>query len=160
METGGAENIFGRQRRYHGLRTFRQTRSYRYQIGEIQRQCYNYPIQSSGSDIHSLGSIRVDTDEWLLEMLPCAASEHARAITVLSVHDSVGMEAVATHGLDDPELIETARHIKAEMEEIPQKLLGWNLPVDVKWGPSWGKFERKLNIDGEVEDLTKLAKAA
>lgn len=150
--TGGTETVFGRRRRAHGLQTFRNTRSYRYQIGHIQRQHYNFPIQSPGSDNHSIASCMLDQDEWLLEPLPVPGGMHERACTVLSVHDSVVMEAVA-EDVDDPRIIETARYVKEHMEAIPKELLGWNLPVELKWGDSWGSFTREMTPSGEVKAI-------
>jgi uracil-DNA glycosylase family 4 len=154
--TGGGETVLGRRRRIAGLQTFRNSMTYKKQIGHIQRQLYNFPIQSPGSDIHSLGSIRLDTDDWLLEDLPVPGGTHPRACCIQSVHDSVGMEAVA-RDVDDPALLETARYIKATMEEIPQTLLGWKLPVELKWGPSWGEPMRQLDKEENIKDLTAKA---
>ena len=154
--TGGGETVLGRRRRIAGLQTFRNSFTYKKQIGHIQRQLYNFPIQSPGSDIHSLGSIRLDTDDWLLEDLPVPGGMHPRACIVQSVHDSVGMEAVA-RDVDDPALLETARYIKETLEEIPRTLLGWKLPVELKAGPSWGEPLRQLDKEGNWKDLTAKA---
>lgn len=144
---GVTYNIFGRRRLFYGIKTMQHFRGYRRQMGHIYREAYNFPVQSSASDIHSLATVAVDRDEWLRDN---------EAWLVASIHDSVMIE-VAVEKAE-----EVARHIQELMQRIAFEVTErvgqpWIVPVDVEWGPRWEVVTHKLHADGKVEEMEQAA---
>ncbi len=144
---GVTYNIFGRRRLFYGIKTMQHFRGYRRQMGHIYRESYNYPVQSSASDIHSLATIAVDRDAWLRDN---------EAWLVGSIHDSVMIEVAAEKAE------EVARYVQELMQRTALEVttrIGrpWIVPVDVEWGPRWEVVTHKLHNDGTVEEVTKAA---
>ena len=139
-------NIFGRRRMFWGVETMKHFGGYRKQMGHIYREGYNFPVQSSASDIHSLATIRLDQDEWLRDN---------EVMIIASIHDSVMMEV-------DIALAESvARYVQKVMQdtayEETERLVSkgtikrpWLVPVDVEWGPAWETVNQHLTQNEQV----------
>lgn len=133
-------NIFGRRRLFWGVETMRHFGGYKRQMGHIYRESYNFPVQSSASDIHSLATIRLDRDEWLRDN---------EVLLVASIHDSVMME------VDIDKAEEVARYVQKVMqdsayEETARVGRPWIVPVDVEWGPAWENVSHHLTQKEQV----------
>lgn len=144
---GITHNIFGRRRFFYGVKTMQHFRGYRRQMGHIYREAYNFPVQSSASDIHSLATIAVDQDTWLRDN---------EVWLVASIHDSVMIECDAEIAL------EVARHLQELMSRTALEVTArigrpWVVPVDVEWGPRWEVLTHKLHNDGRVEEMGEKA---
>ena len=138
---GVTYNIFGRRRLFYGIKTMQHFRGYRRQMGHIYRESYNFPVQSSASDIHSLATIAVDRDSWLRDN---------EAWLVASIHDSVMIE-VAVEKAE-----EVARYVQELMVRTAREVTTvvgrpWLVPVDAEWGPAWEVVTHKLHSDGTLE---------
>lgn len=132
-------NIFGRRRLFWGVQSMRHFGGYKRQMGHVFRESYNYPIQSSASDIHSLATIAVDQDEWLREN---------EVYLVASIHDSVMLE------VRKEQAEEVARHVQVIMARVATEVTErvgrpWLVPVDVEVGPRWERVTHKLTTTGE-----------
>lgn len=144
---GVTYNIFGRRRLFHGVKTMHHFRGYRRQMGHIYRESYNFPVQSSASDIHSMATVVVDRDPWLRDN---------EAWLVGSIHDSVMIEVAA----EKAEAV--ARHVQELMVRTAYETTAavgrpWVVPVDVEWGPRWEVVTHKLHNDGQLEVMEKAA---
>ncbi len=135
-------NIFGRRRLFWGVETMRHFGGYKRQMGHIYRESYNFPVQSSAADIHSLATIRLDQDEWLRDN---------EVMIVASIHDSVMME------VDIAKAEEVARYVQKVMqdaayEETARVGRPWIVPVDVEWGPAWESITHHLTQNEQVHE--------
>lgn len=133
-------NIFGRRRLFWGVETMRHFGGYKRQMGHIYRESYNFPVQSSASDIHSLATIRLDQDEWLRDL---------GVLLVASIHDSVMMEVP----IDMAEQV--ARYVQKVMQDSAYEVTErvgrpWIVPVDVDWGPAWETITHHLTQSEQV----------
>ena len=133
-------NIFGRRRLFWGVETMKHFGGYKRQMGHVYRESYNFPIQSSASDIHSLATIRLDQDGWLRDN---------GVMLVASIHDSVMME------VDIDQAEEVARYVQKVMqdtayEETARVGRPWIVPVDVEWGPAWEDISQHLTQSEQV----------
>ena len=148
---GFEENIFGRRRRFWGINTMKHFGGYNRELGHINRTAYNFPIQSSAADIHSLATIAVDTDQWLKD---------AGVLCIGTIHDSVILE-VPTEMNE-----EVARYVQKLMYNSAKETSGWHVPVEVEVGPRWETVTHMLNSDGdwgtpeEIEAIALAKKAA
>ncbi len=145
---GFQENIFGRRRRYWGVNTMKHFGGYKRQMGHMYRASYNFPIQSSSSDIHSLATVKIDTDQWLSDM---------GVLLVGSIHDSVMLEVPID------KLEEVARYAQQLMYETAKDVSGWHIPVDAEVGPRWEEITHQLTSEGvwgTKEEIAELEKAA
>lgn len=146
-ERGYVENIFGRRRHIKYLSVLKAMG----QIGELEgaiRQAINFPIQSGGSDLHSMASYQTFKNESLRQR-GCGI--------ILSIHDSLTFE------FDYPSeeyAKQTAWIIKDLWTKIAWETikpngepLHWRVPCEVEWGKTWGSPDMKLNRDGEIEVL-------
>lgn len=145
LRFGYVQNVFGRRRRFPTYALAHAASRSRTEAGRIawkdaarmERQAYNFTIQSTGSDILSLATIElVLHDDWLMQMgvIPC-----------LTLHDAF-YAYVPVAVIED-----VARHIGQVMAGIVRRFPGiadWNLPVDVAWGPRWGQ------VTGELKGVT------
>lgn len=127
---GYEENALGRRRRFWGVRSMRHTWNYNKQLRHQFREGYNFKVQSTGSEMLSLVTIRLDADPWL--------AEHDIHMT-MSVHDALYFE------VPEAFVMEAAKYIVDVFEAVPRELLGWHLPAEAKAGPSWGE-ETKLDL--------------
>lgn len=130
-------NIFGRRRLFYGVKTMRHFGGYSRQMAHIQRTSYNYPIQSSASDVHSIASIALDQDSWLVDN---------EAWIVASIHDSVFVEVAA----EKAEAV--ARYVQTSMQDTARECTAqvgrpWLVPVDIEWGPGWEDVSHHLGKD-------------
>jgi len=133
-------NIFDRRRLFWGVETMKHFGGYKRQMGHVYRESYNYPVQSSASEIHSLATIRLDKDEWL---------RYHKVLIVASIHDSVMME------VDIDQAEEVARYVQKVMqdaayEETDRVGRPWIVPVDVEWGPAWEDVSHHLTQSEQV----------
>ena len=126
MTQGYEESAVGRRRHFWGIRSMRHTWSYDKHLRHQFREGYNFKVQSTGSDMLSLVTIKLDADPWLLE--------HDIHM-IMTVHDALYFEVLNAFVKD------AARYIVDVFEAVPQKLLGWSLPAEAKAGPSWGEVE-------------------
>ena len=110
---GYVESPFGRRRR------FPLYPSSKYELGSIERQAVNTPVQSAASDICL--QAMVDIDAWL-ERDACDAN------VLFTVHDSICLEVAE----DDVEKLE--RMCRSVMEKDWD---GVPLTVDFEAGPTW-----------------------
>ncbi len=109
------------------------------------REGSNRDTQSSGSDLHSLAHLWTEHTPIL----------EGRLRPNLAVHDSVIGEA---HAPGQEFIIETAWKIKEHWQKIATDtvlpsgdLLGWEIPVDVSWGPDWGNLTMgKITPKGDL----------
>lgn len=114
------------------------------EIEAVIREAVNRLPQSSGSDLHSLAHIWTEHTPIL----------EGRLRPHLTVHDSIMGEAFAP---DNDFIVETAWKIKDAWQKIATdtvlpsgKMLGWEVPVEVSWGPDWGNLESRLSPKGEL----------
>ncbi|KKM28026.1 hypothetical protein LCGC14_1568800 [marine sediment metagenome] len=140
-------NIFDRRRLFWGVETMKHFGGYKRQMGHVYRESYNFPVQSSASDIHSLATIRLDRDEWLRDN---------EAWIVASIHDSVMLE------VDEAKAEEVARYVQELMRRTAHEATArigrpWIVPVDVEWGPRWEVVTHKLHSDGTLEVMKEKA---
>lgn len=134
-------NIFDRRRVFWGVQTMRHFGGYKKQMGHIYRTSYNFPVQSSASDIHSRATIRIDQDEWLRDN---------EAWLVASIHDSVMIE------VDIEKAAEVAAYVQKLMQDSAYEVTAavgrpWIVPVDVEWGPAWETVTHHLGKSGAHE---------
>ena len=136
---GEVFNIFGRRRKFWGVQTMKHFGGYKRQMGHIFRESYNFPVQSSASDIHSLATIALDEDKWLADN---------EAWIVASIHDSVMIEVA----IEKAE--EVARYVQHMMVDTAWQVTErvgrpWAIPVDVEWGPAWEIITHHLSYGKE-----------
>jgi len=129
---GYEENAVGRRRHFWGVKSMRHTWSYEKNLRHQFREGYNFKVQSTGSDMLSLVTVRLDTDPWL--------AEHDVRM-IMSVHDALYFE------VPDALVLEAARYIVDVFEAVPRDLLRWHLPAEAKAGPSWGEV-KALDLGG------------
>lgn len=148
---GIRKNAFGRRRHFHGVKTMTHFYGYKRMLGHMRREAYNYPIQSTAADILSLAMIAVDNDPWYAEN---------DIIMVLSVHDSITLEAPA--GMAEEcarrtlkHFLEAGQHLTYVDEKGQRK--PYYTPGDAKWGQRWSDWEFALDTSGKVKDLRKAA---
>lgn len=118
------------------------------------RKGVNMPIQSGLNDLHSLMQIAIDTDPVMLE----------RYRIILAVHDSItGLVKGEAYG-DRDHMIQTAWMLKERAERMAREIvlpngeaLGWEIPVEIQWGKSWGRLEWKLSASGELYEPKEAA---
>lgn len=125
---GTTVNKFGRRGHFDEIAILAALK-YRYDIESSVRVGYNMPIQSGAHDLHSLAHIATER-----ELVP-------KVLPVIEMHDSLLQYAkkdeLKKRALEVKALWEyTARHtILADGSE-----LGWEIPVDVQIGPSFGSL--------------------
>lgn len=136
LTTGMVSNRFNRRRHFAEVPVLAALK-FSTDIEGVVRQAINMPIQSGGHDLHSLAHIAT---EWKL-----VDQGFITPGPVLEMHDSLLIEDELGR------LEETARLIKSTWEKVAKdtrlpdgKLLGWEIPVDVKWGPSFGSLTHSL----------------
>ena len=114
-EKGYLVSRFGRHRRFGLL-----TREF---IQDIYRQGYNFPIQSTSSDIPLLVMLR------LYKM-----QEEIRAVPLWPIHDAI---------LFDMESEDCVPVIKTHMEQMAQELVNGEMrfPIKAKVGDNWGEAQ-------------------
>ncbi|KKK99578.1 hypothetical protein LCGC14_2631370, partial [marine sediment metagenome] len=112
-----------------------------YDIDAVIRVGNNFGIQSGGHDLHSLAHIYHENTESLI----------SRAQPGLEMHDNLMME---THEKD---IEQTAFMIKQGWESVARNTiladgspLGWEIPVEIKWGPSFGESTHTLTTGGKI----------
>lgn len=142
LEKGYVETPFGRRRRlpeyprYYAISKDRDnpesSKAWK-EAAQMERQAYNFWIQSIGSDFLSLSTIEAvlhDEEIRRLGMIPC-----------LSLHDALYFY-VPIANVDAG-----ARAVKRIMEGQTQRFKffrEWVLPVDITWGLRWGETVGEL----------------
>ena len=137
-------NKFGRWRHTPEARIL-QVMGRGHDFEALVREGYNMPIQSGGSDLHSIVSrLTVDSD----------VLRNRGWDSIMSVHDSFAGE---TNAPDHEYAARTAWQLKTLWEETAKNLilpdgkrLGWQCVVEVEWGQRWGDPEWVLSANGEV----------
>lgn len=116
----------------------------RTEMEAVVREGINRPTQATGSDLHSLSHIWTEHTPIL----------EGRMRPNLAVHDSVIGEASAPA---QDFVIDTAWKVKEHWQRIAKdtrlpdgSLLGYEIPVDLKWGRTWGRMHNKLTPRGDV----------
>ncbi len=134
------DNIFHRRRHFVEVPIL-QSLNYQYDIDSVIRVGNNFGIQSGGHDLHSLAHIHHENTESLI----------SRAKPVLEMHDNLMMEA------REEDVEQTAFMVKQSWENVARNtvlpdgtVLGWEIPVEVKWGPSFGKSTHTLTAGGKL----------
>lgn len=150
-EHGYSENWF-RRRRHSPEAGLMKAMGENNLIEGLIREHINFGIQSGGSDLHSIASRLTVVDS------PALQSRGVRVI--LSVHDSLTFE------VDAPSfeyVKQTAWIIKDLFEGVAKNLilrdgsrLGWQCPVEVEWGRTWGTPTWKLDAKGQTKEITGL----
>jgi DNA polymerase-1 len=147
IERGYRENIFGQRRHFPPAALLKAVRRYNDLEGLI-REGINYPIQSGCSTLHSAA-------HRLSEFHP--ALRKRQCYPVISVHDSITFEF---YWPDNAYAEQTARIIKELWEETAKNLilpdgsrLGWQIPVDIEFGKTWGDPLVKLMAKGDILEV-------
>jgi DNA polymerase-1 len=144
-QDGYLVNMFGRRGHFGDAKFIKQWGRRGNQDWEaLFRKGVNMPIQSGLNDLHMIAQIAVENEERL----------RARYAIILAVHDSITGKTPN----DDIEFtVDTAWMIKEKMEDrarhlvLPSgKKLDWGVPVELKWGRSWGRLDWTLTPSGEV----------
>lgn len=146
VEDGYLDNKF-RQRRHFPSAALLKACRRMHDLEALVREGYAYPIQSGGSTLHSAA-------HHLTEFAPVLIKRACRP--VISVHDSLVLEF---HWPSDKYAETTARIIKDLWEQTAAVLpladgsrLGWQIPVDVQWGRSWGTMDHSLSAKGDLRE--------
>ena len=141
-ENSSVSNIFGRRRHFDEVPLLAALH-YRGDLEGAVRQGFNLPIQGGAHDLHSLAHIQQ-------ERLPSLAI----APPVLEMHDSLMLEG-PQGALED-----IAHVIQEEWQKVARDTilangepLNWDIPVEVKWGPSFGTLDHVLTGGGEVSKI-------
>lgn len=137
-----AENVLGRPRHFYGVKTMRDFKGWKRQLGHMRRENYNFDIQSTGSDFLSLACIRMDNDPLLKEW---------GARLILTVHDSVMLECPKEYAFM------AAARVRGIMADVPMELKGWHLPAECKIGSRWTVWTHTMEANGEVTEVEKEA---
>jgi uracil-DNA glycosylase family 4 len=110
---------------------------------EMQRTGYNMPIQGGLTDLQQYCHPRFEV----------AFSE--RLWVTLTVHDSVFFEYPDT--LTPEEEVELMWNIKHFFENSARSIvkfdgkeLGWEIPMEISWGESWGHMKNKITAAGTL----------
>lgn len=147
---GYVENEFGRRRHITHLNILKQMAKYDKRLyatldGAV-REGINFPIQSSGSDLHSYVSVKLNN-------LP--ALKKLNTEIIISVHDSLTFEF---DWPDDQTALQVAWVIKQSMENAAWNMikpdgtpLRWKVPVEVEWGKKWGTPTHVLGANGQYD---------
>jgi uracil-DNA glycosylase family 4 len=141
---GYIENWAGR-RRHIGFLDILKAMRFHVDLDAAVREAINFPIQSGGSDLHSIASYRTLKDQYL-QMLG--------AKIIGSVHDSLTLMVPVTSAEA------AAKHIKALWSEVAWETkdasgqpLHWQVPAEASWGERWGTEEWEMNGRGDLKDL-------
>jgi len=129
FQRGSIGNKFGRRRQFLEVPILKALR-YRGDLEGVVRQGFNMPVQSGAHDLHSLAHIATERElsswvEPIMEMhdslamyAPLDRLEEA-AVTVKELWQDIAMNTVLTNG----------------------EKLGWQIPVDVQIGQSFGSLK-------------------
>lgn len=147
MAQGWIENVFGRRRHIRVLPLLKAMNA-NLDLEALLREAVNFPIQSGGSDLHSIASAATFND-------PMRAARGC--LPILSIHDSLTFEASAP---DNEYIKQTAWLIKSLWEDIAWNTvrpngqpLHWRVPVELEWGKRWGSPEWKLDSKGNLQQV-------
>ncbi len=143
LRTGVVENIFRRKRHFDEVPIL-VALGFDTDLEAAVRQGINFPIQSGGHDLHSLVAIKHERDPVLL----------SRCEVVLEMHDSLAMEVAAETALETAWIVKQSWESTARDVIMPNgEPLGWEIPVDIEWGRTFGTPDFKLTARGEVKDM-------
>lgn len=179
LETQGYEaNEFGRRRHITSLPLLQALRE-RGELEKLVREAINFPIQSGASDLHSIAtyctwlSMQGTADQIQEAISQAFVNPVLRKYEIemiLTVHDSLSFEfKYETDRLpnqtkkqweeaNDERANALARIIKDMWESIAERIiksdgtpLGWKIPVEVEWGPTWGTPKYKVDARGTLQ---------
>jgi DNA polymerase-1 len=134
-------NIFGRRRHFDEVPLLAAL----HYTGDLEgavRQGFNLPIQGGAHDLHSLAHIATEREvsAWIQP--------------VVEMHDSLLLEAPEDRVEEAAEAIKSLWESVARETILPNgKRLGWEIPVDVKWGASFGTLDHVLTGSGKVDTI-------
>ncbi len=138
--TGYLQNRFGRRFEPPNLPLVKQLDSL--SAGEIIRTGGNMPSQSGLSDLQQITHNRLEN------------MMGDRLSIVLSVHDSCLFEFDEAPMEDTVELMwDIKRLCEATAKDAilyDGSTLGWDIPVEVSWGDSWGSLDWKITTNGTL----------
>ncbi len=141
-DNSAVSNIFGRRRHFDEVPLLAALH-YKGDLEGAVRQGFNLPIQGGAHDLHSLAHIQQERLPSLAVAPPC-----------LEMHDSLMLEG------PQPQLEEIAHTIQEEWQNVARntvlangKALDWDIPVEVKWGPSFGTLDHVLTGAGKVDTI-------
>ena len=134
-------NKFGRRRHFPQVATMIECNAH-YDLEDMFREGDNYPIQSGGSELQSLAHIKTEHHPDLQELFRI----------VVAVHDSCLGEVPAPNLSG---VLDTAWKLKDLWERLAREqvladgsVLGWEIPVEIKWGRNWGAMKYVLTAKG------------
>lgn len=139
---GFVQNRFGRRRHFPAYpqvmrvatitRDQRERSLARQHAARMERQAYNFWIQSTGSDILTLATINAVLRNDVLRRIG--------VIPVLTLHDALYFY-VPIPAIDEaiPEIRRVMEGVTKEYAILFPSMADWELPVDISWGTSWGK---------------------
>ncbi|MCH8066532.1 MAG: hypothetical protein IIC90_12025 [Chloroflexi bacterium] len=134
-------NKFGRRRHFPQVATMIECNA-RFDLEELFREGDNYPIQSGGSELQSLAHIKTEHHPALQELFRI----------VVAVHDSCLGEVPAPNLSG---VLDTAWKLKDLWQTLAREqvladgsVLGWEIPVEIKWGTNWGDMKYVLTAKG------------
>jgi len=141
-DNSAVADIFGRRRHFDEVPLLAALR-YRGDLEGAVRQGFNLPIQGGAHDLHSLAHIQQ-------ERLPSLAI----APPNLEMHDSLMLEGPLSHLEDIAHLVQDEWQKVARNTVLANgKTLDWDIPVEVKWGPSFGTLDHGLTGAGKVDTI-------
>lgn len=141
LQNGSVHNRFGRRRHFEEVRILAALR-YRSDLEGVIRQGVNFPIQSGGHDLHSLAHIFQERE-----------SSHL-AWPVLEMHDSLSMEVYEGQELEAALALREGWGRVARETILPNgERLGWEIPVDIRWGRSLGELNYTLTSAGQAAKI-------
>jgi uracil-DNA glycosylase family 4 len=120
LTEGMIETVFGRRRRF-GLVT-------RDSVHEVIKQAFNYPVQSTASDIALTALIQIDKQ-----------IDPRIAFPVTILHDGILVEVDTAHA-DEVAKWVTSIMLQAPKDTLPNLDFEWR--VDTKVGDSWGSLTK------------------
>jgi len=146
LRTNGVRNMFKRMRHFDEIPIL-QALGFSNDLEACIRQGVNFPIQAGGHDLHSLVAIKHEFDPVLV----------SRCEVVMEMHDSLAMEVKAATALETAWIVKNSWEDTAKNTVMPNgEKLGWEIPVDVEWGRTFGTPDWKLTARGQVIDLRKV----
>jgi uracil-DNA glycosylase family 4 len=112
------------------------------------RKGLNMGIQAGLNDLHQLVQVSLENDPVIRKVFRINNA----------VHDSVMGLTLGEPNERDRQL-QVAWMIKERAESMARNIvlpsgepLGWEIPVELQWGKSWGNFEYTLTASGEVKE--------
>lgn len=148
LQYGYVEDAFGRRRHINYIDALRAMGE-RMEIEAAIREAINMPIQSGGSNLHSLASFQTCFNQGIRD-LDCGI--------ILSVHDSLTFELPWP---DNDYVHKVAWMIRDLWQKVAWETikpdgtpLHWRVSMECEWGQTWGTPSMKIDSDGVLHDLS------